>query len=92
MTLPFKIEPEQINQLNQIQLVRLLKDLLHAEAFKFGIAQRAAEVSLNINAGDGGSDGQISWTGTPVETNYLPRNLTMFQSKATDMGPGVPPV
>lgn len=87
MTKPFKIESVDVNRLNDIQLTQLLSQLLQLEAYKFGIAQRSAEVALNIRVGDGGEDGRISWSGVPEQTDYLPNRLTMFQNKATDMGP-----
>ena len=87
MTKPFKVESEDINRLNDIQLTQLLKELLQAEAYKFGIAQRAVEVALNIRVGDGGEDGRISWVDGPEQTEFLSNRLTMFQNKATEMGP-----
>ena len=87
MTRPFKIESANIKLLSDIQLTQLLSELLHSEAYKFGIAQRSSEVGLNIRAGDGGEDGRISWSGEPEQTDYLPNRLTMFQIKATQMGP-----
>lgn len=87
MTRPFKIESADINRLTDIQLTQLLSELLQSEAYKFGISQRSAEVALNIRVGDGGEDGRISWIGGPKQTDYLPNRLTMFQNKATDMGP-----
>lgn len=87
MATPFKVESSDINKLSDIQLTQLLKELLHAEAFHFGIAQRAVEVALNIITGDGGEDGRISWEQGPDFTDYIPSRLTLFQNKATDMGP-----
>lgn len=87
MAKPFKVESGDINKLNDIQLTQLLKELLHAEAFRFGIAQRAVEVALNIITGDGGEDGRISWEQGPDSTDYIPNRLSLFQNKATDMGP-----
>jgi len=88
MTTPFQVRSEHVKRLNDEQLTQLLKDLLHAEAFKFGIVQRSVEVSLNIRVGDGGEDGRISWSGNPEQTDYLPSRLTMFQNKATEMTAG----
>lgn len=88
MTTPFQVRSEHVKRLNDEQLTQLLKDLLHAEAFKFGIAQRSVEVALNIRVGDGGEDGRISWSGNPEQTDYLPSRLTMFQNKATEMTAG----
>lgn len=87
MPKPFEIESSDINRLNAIQLTQLLKKLLHAEAYKFGIAQHSVEVALNITVGDGGEDGRISWNGGVDHTDYIPNRLTMFQNKATDMNP-----
>ena len=87
MTRPFKIESKNITLLSDIQLTLLLGELLHAEAYKFGISQRAAEVALNIRVGDGGEDGRIFWNTGLESTDYLPNRLTMFQNKATEMGP-----
>jgi len=44
MTAPFKVESQDINRLSDVQLTQLLKELLHAEAYKFQIAQRSVEV------------------------------------------------
>jgi len=87
MPKPFKVESADINLLNDIQLTQLLKELLHAEAYKFGIIQRSVEVALNIRVGDGGEDGRISWQGGVNDTDYIPNRLTLFQNKATEMGP-----
>lgn len=85
MTKPFKVDSSDVNKLNDIQLTQLLKELLHAEAFKFDIAQRNVEVALNIRVGDGGEDGRIQWENGPESTDYLPCRLSMFQNKATKM-------
>lgn len=87
MTKPFQIEAADIEDLNDLRLTQLLKLLLHAEAMRFGIAQRAVEVALNIDVGDGGEDGRIEWQGSPDSTEYIPNRLTVFQNKATDMSP-----
>jgi hypothetical protein len=87
MTRPFSIQSADVNKLNDIQLTQLLKELLHAEAFRFGLAQSSVEVALNITTGDGGEDGRISWQEGPESTDYIPNRLTLFQNKATKMGP-----
>ncbi|MDB5822082.1 MAG: hypothetical protein JWR21_786 [Herminiimonas sp.] len=85
MTQSFKVNSEDIARLGAFELTQLLKLLLHAEAGKFGIDQRAVEVALNINVADGGEDGRIQWTGAPDSTDYIPNRLTLFQNKATTM-------
>lgn len=88
MPMPFRVESSNIKLLNDLQLTKLLKLLLHLEARSFGIAERTVEVALNINVGDGGEDGRIHWNGSPVNTDFLPCNLVQFQIKATkDMTP-----
>lgn len=87
MIKPFNVASADITHLSDIQLTQLLKELLHCEAHKHGIVQRAVEVALNIRVGDGGEDGRISWEGSPESTEYLPGPLVMFQNKATRMDP-----
>lgn len=85
---PFRVESTDIKALNDLQLTRLLKLLLHLEARSSGIAEKSVEVALNINVRDGGEDGRIHWAGDPPSTQYLPLNLVQFQNKATTtMGP-----
>ena len=88
MPTPFRVESTDIKALNDLQLTRLLKLLLHLEARISGIAERSVEVALNINVRDGGEDGRIHWNGDPPNTQFLPLNLVQFQNKATtNMGP-----
>ncbi len=87
MTGLFEIDTDSIGLLDDIQLTRLLKRLLHLEARSSGIAQRAVEVALNITVADGGEDGRIEWTSGPEDTDYLPGRLVQFQVEATNMGP-----
>ena len=91
MTKPFNVESQHITRLDEYQLTQLLKLLLHAEADKHGIAQRAVDVALNIKVGDGGEDGRIEWKDGPESTDYLPNHLTQFQNKATEMDPLIAP-
>lgn len=87
MTLPFRVEAPDIEVLDDLQLTQLLQDLLRAECIEFGIAQRKVEVSLNITIGDGGEDGRISWDEGPPSTDFIPNKLTLFQNKASKLGP-----
>ncbi len=84
-----EVAVSSIELLNDVQLTDVLKRLLNLEARSAGIAQRAVEVSLNIDVSDGGEDGRIEWKGGPDSTNYLPHRLVQFQVKATRMGPRV---
>jgi hypothetical protein len=83
----FRVESRDIADLNDIQLTKLLKLLLHLEARSSGIAERAVDVALNITVADGGEDGRIKWEGGPDNTAYLPTRFCQIQVKATDMGP-----
>ena len=85
MTKPFSIDSKHITRLNPTQLTQLLKELLHAEAYKFELHQDSVEVPLNINVGDGGEDGRINWTGGIERTDYIPSRFTMYKNKATDL-------
>ncbi len=85
--MPFRIEAADISRLNEIQLTQLLQVLLFLEADANGLAKRAVEVSLNIKVGDGGEDGRVSWIDGPDSTDFFPKRLTLFQNKATEMGP-----
>jgi hypothetical protein len=87
MTQLYEITHEDIKQLNDTQLTDLLRRLLHLEAARSGIAARSVSVALNIDVPDGGEDGRIQWKKGPASTNFIPNRFTMFQSKATVMGP-----
>ena len=82
-----EITYEDISHLNDGQLTDFLRRLLHLKAARFQIAASGVSVALNINVPDGGEDGRIEWTAGPVHTDYVPHRLTMFQCKATNMGP-----
>lgn len=83
----FRVESRDITDLNDIQLTKLLKLLLHLEARSSGIAERSVDVALNINVADGGEDGRIKWESATDSTHFLPSRFCQFQIKATDMGP-----
>ena len=84
----YEVQSRDITELNDLNLTKLLKMLLHLEARSAGIAERAVEVALNIQVADGGEDGRIQWDNGPDSTNFLPSRLVQFQNKATtSMGP-----
>ncbi|CAB3807646.1 hypothetical protein LMG28688_06594 [Paraburkholderia caffeinitolerans] len=83
----FNISPSQVESLNSLQLVELLRKLLHAEAQSAGIALRGVSVPLQITVADGGEDARVHWSGGNDDTNYLPCRMNVFQSKATDPAP-----
>jgi hypothetical protein len=83
----FDVEPNHIERLEPEQLVRLLRQLLYLEAERHGIPRSATNVPLQISVPDGGEDGRIQWEGGPDHTDFVPNRFTVFQSKATGMGP-----
>lgn len=87
MTKPFEVASADVSLLNDIQLTQLLKVLLHAEAYRFNLAQSGVEVALNITTSDDGEDGRMSWQSGPHSTDFIPNRLTLFQNKAMKMGP-----
>lgn len=84
----FEINPSQIECLGSQRLVMLLRKLLHAEVQRTGISLSGISVPLQITIPDGGEDARISWEGGVEKTDYLPSRFCIFQSKATDPGPG----
>jgi hypothetical protein len=87
MSVIFEVQSQDISELTDLKLTKLLKMLLHLEARTFGIAQREVDVALNIRVADGGEDGRIQWDGGPDKTDYLPSCFVQFQNKATKMAP-----
>ncbi len=83
----FDVTPSQIQSLTSLQLVELLRRLLHAEALVSELELGNISVPLQITIADGGEDGRISWEGGKESTDYFPGRINVFQSKATSMGP-----
>ncbi len=83
----FDVEPKHIEQLEPGQLVRLLRQLLYLEADRYGIPKSATSVPLQISVPDAGEDGRIRWEGGPEKTDFVPKQFTIFQSKAQGMKP-----
>ncbi|KDP83508.1 hypothetical protein CF70_024750 [Cupriavidus sp. SK-3] len=83
----FNISPSQVERLDSMQLVELLRKLLHAEAQDAGISLRSVSVPLQITIADGGEDARVHWSAGNNDTDYFPCRLNVFQSKATDPGP-----
>jgi hypothetical protein len=79
---PFEVESKHIESMNDSQLTRLLKRLLHLEADEFGLPRSASEVPLEINVSDEGDDGFIRWEGGRDELDFVRNRFTMFQSKS----------
>lgn len=81
---------KNIERLDSLQMVKLLKLLIKLEALKCGIPLRSATVPLNINTSDDGEDARIEWKELDgnnwwSKSDYIKAPLVIFQSKATDM-------
>jgi hypothetical protein len=87
MTQLFEVSHEDILPLKDVQLTDLLRRLLHLEAVCFHLPASGVDVALNITVADGGEDGRSEWSGDPIHTDYVPNRLTIFQCKATELGP-----
>ncbi len=87
MRTAFRVTPDHISRLKDVQLTGLLRRLLHLEAARYELPTSGVSVPLNITAPDGGEDGRIQWSNGPRRTNRVPKRLTVFQIKATLMGP-----
>jgi hypothetical protein len=82
----FEVKPAQIEALDSMQLVLLLKGLLHAEALASGLQLASVMVPLQITVADGGEDGRMTWTGGVDATDFLPSRSNFFQCKASKIG------
>jgi hypothetical protein len=69
-----------------LQLVRLLRVLLYAEARKAGVPLRNVDVPLQITIADGGQDAIVQWQDGEASTDYFRGRDIVFQCKATDHG------
>lgn len=76
-----EIKPEDIQQLDAANLVRLLHRLLHCEARALGLAKHGILVPCQITVADGGSDGE--WRADYAPSEYIPRTWTRYQCKAS---------
>lgn len=81
-----QIEIEHIERLNDVQLTKLLHNLLQIELETNGLDGKAF-VPFNITTGDGGDDGRVKWTGVKQNTNWLKSQFCLFQNKATKLDP-----
>jgi len=83
----FETTDSDVKRLDALELTKLLKRLLSLEAEANGIRRSAITASLEITVSDGGEDASIEWQGAPDRTEWIPNRNTLFQCKATDMGP-----
>jgi hypothetical protein len=84
---PFDVTPEDIQKLDDGQLRNALRLLIESEANQHRIPLSAIHLGGNQNAKDGGVDARVEWVDQSERTNWFPKRLTIFQSKAEDMPP-----
>lgn len=82
----FAVDPSEIQHLDGLQLIQLLRVLLYAEARKAGVPLRNVDVPLQITIADGGQDAIVQWQDGEESTDYFPGRDIVFQCKATDHG------
>ncbi|NWB99538.1 hypothetical protein HX882_26985 [Pseudomonas gingeri] len=81
----FDITPDDINQLNDIDLRELVGRLCEAELQRLGLSPSAVTWGGNQTAADGGLDVRVSLpSGADIE-GFVPRFSTGFQVKKPDM-------
>lgn len=83
----FEVTPELLHDLDALELAKLLRQLLHAEAQKFGISLSSVAAPLQIFVADGGEDARVAWTGGASSTDHLPCRFCIFQSKSGPVQP-----
>lgn len=79
---PFAITSSDIENLRDGQLRDVLRLFLEAEAIQYGIPLSSIRLGGDQNAADNGVDARVEWDGGSERTEWLPRRLTIFQSKA----------
>jgi hypothetical protein len=82
----FTVDASEIEHFDGKQLVRLLRQLLYAEARATDVPMRNVDVPLQITVADGGKDGSVRWQDGKDNTNFFPGRDVVFQCKATDHG------
>jgi len=83
MSSPYEVLPEHIGRLRDIDLQHLLGILLWAESRKTKVANIHAPLCVDVP--DGGEDGL--WEGESAVAPFIPAPKTLYQTKATDVGP-----
>ncbi|MCI0146673.1 hypothetical protein KNO81_12320 [Paraburkholderia sediminicola] len=81
----FDITPDDISQLNDIDLRELIGRLCEAELVSHGLSPAAVTWGGNQTAADGGLDVRVALpSGVPID-GFIPRPSTGFQVKTPDM-------
>lgn len=83
----YEITRQDIENLKDISLCKLMLKLLYLEAAANNIKKSSVTGSLSLTTGDGGEDAGVVWEGSVEKTNWFPSRNCLFQNKATDFGP-----
>lgn len=83
----YEVNNKHIENLNDLQLTKILSKLMYIEADRNNIDKSTVNCSLKITVADGGEDGSIKWENGPDSTDWFKCRYNLFQCKATEMGP-----
>lgn len=81
----FDVTPEEIAQLNDVDLRELVGRLCEAELSSRGLSTAAVTFGGNQTAPDGGLDVRVALPEGTLIDGYIPKPLTGFQVKTPDM-------
>lgn len=87
MRCPFELSDEDLTNLSPQNAVSFFRRLLWAEASVTGISQHLVSVPQCINMRDGGLDARIEDYVVPSRVDVIPKGLSGYQIKASDLDP-----
>ncbi|MDB6095565.1 MAG: hypothetical protein JWM32_3127 [Verrucomicrobia bacterium] len=79
-----EIEGKDLARLTPVDLAKLLRILLYAEAQVRDVAASGIHVPSVITVADGGEDGR--WKTPLMTSDYIPNEFTVYQVKAQELG------
>ncbi|WP_428738694.1 hypothetical protein [Sulfurimonas sp.] len=84
----FEIDNEDIKRLGEVELPKLVYQIMYYEIAKLNLLNQGLHISLNTKTGDGGSDGEFNIFNKQIPANhqFLPNNSIVFQFKAAEIG------
>jgi hypothetical protein len=84
----FEIGTNDIKNLGEVELPKLIYQIMYYEIAKLNLLNRGLKISLNTKVGDGGSDGEFDYFDKPIpkDHQFLPPENIVFQFKAAEVG------
>mgnify|MGYP001012709296 FL=1 len=84
----FDIEENYIKNLNEVELPKLIHQIMYYEESKLNLTHKGLNITLNVKTPDGGSDGEFINFDKPIPENheFLSNKSIVFQFKATEIG------